>query len=148
MVNEAKAVRELLSRLTMAPFRDRKENPKPGHSLYGNKGLKWFVICPDGAYHKQTAHVNEAWADGPDDIGLESSVLDFATDLVEEDYGELAGVKYSTCHSTIFLTHNFARNSKKEFPRTAKRIESYDEVASRVTSTAHVQLRMRSRDIR
>ena len=57
------------------------------------------------------------------------------------------GVKFMDMPLHDFSDPQFRQEFKKEFPRTAKRIESYDQIASQVSSRREVQLGMRYKNI-
>jgi len=139
--NENEAVRDLLSKLTEAPF--RVTEPVLGDSLHGKK-LKWFVACEEATYVPQTAHADTAWADVDDKkIWLESSIFGFASDFIEEDYGEEASIRFMRMKSHDFSDSLFRQEFWKEFPLVMKKFEDYELVASQISSRRDVQLQLK-----
>jgi hypothetical protein len=137
---EAEAVRETLSKLTGAKF-ELSNTPDDFRNLSINP--RWFVRCKEMVKARNIPYVNEAWKQQDGAIWLESLPLGDTIDWIEAAYGEEAAAKSIDVNYSDFGSKKFQAEFSSEYPLVYQRIQTYEEVAERVSKLwkVHVELR-------
>jgi hypothetical protein len=140
MEKEAESVRETLSNLTGAKF---EVSNTPDDFRNQSINPKWFVRCKEMVQARDIPYVNEAWKQQDGMIWLESLPLGDTIEWIEAAYGEEAAAKSIDANYSDFGSKKFQVEFGGEYPLVYQRIQTYDEVAARVSKLrkAHVELR-------
>jgi hypothetical protein len=137
---ESEVVQETLSTITGVNF-EATNTPDD----FKNQSLhpRWFVKCVDTSRARDIPYVNEAWRQEDGTIWLESLPLGDTIDWIEVAYGEEAAARSLDVNYSDFGTKEFQTGFGSEYPLVYQRIQTYVEVAARVSRTrkVHVELR-------
>lgn len=140
MIHEAEVVRDLLSRLTGAPF--RVTNPEPADPFIRTK-LIWFVACPDAFYLNRMAYAQRVWKDEVG-ITIETDFLGNTVDWIELEYGDDVAGKSRTMDYTDFWSKQVQDEFALEYPRVAERVKLYQRIAANVSKRKAVNIEVRA----
>jgi hypothetical protein len=137
---EAEAVREVLSSLTGAEF---EVSNTPDDFRNQSLNPRWFVRCKDMKQARNIPYLNEAWKQSDGTIWLESLPLGDTIDWIEAAYGEESAAKSIDVNYSDFGSKKFQAEFGSEYPLVYQRIQTYEEVAGRVSKSqkVHVELR-------
>jgi hypothetical protein len=140
-VKEVDAVRDILSRLTGASFQVTNTPDD-----FQNQSLHpiWFVKCTDPAQARTVPHVNEAWKQQDSSIWLESIPLGDTIEWIEVAYGDEAAARSLDVNYSDFATKEFQAKFGRDYPLVYQRIQTYAEVASRVSKARKVSIELRN----
>lgn len=140
MEKEAELVRQTLSNLTGAKF---EVSNTPDDFRNQSINPRWFVKCTDITQARSIPHINEAWRQQDGTVWLESLPLGDTIDWIEAAYGEEAAAKSIDVNYSDFGSKTFQIEFGGEYPLVYQRIQTYDEVAGRVSKVrkVHVELR-------
>jgi hypothetical protein len=140
MEKEAESVSEILSKLTGAKF---EVSNTPDDFRNQSINPRWFVRCREMTQARNIPHVNEVWRQPDDTIWLESLPLGDTIDWIEAAYGEEAAAKSIDVNYSDFGSKKFQVEFGGEYPLVYQRIQTYHEVAGRVSKVrkVHVELR-------
>jgi hypothetical protein len=138
-MSEASSVKEMLSLNLGAPFRiGSPEEYDPAFDEHP----KWFVMCPDILYIKETAHARAAWESQNGNLSIGSHILVDGPALVESLYGEghpkLPELDYSNLSQAEFESEFVGR-----FPLVLNRLGAFKSVASRISTEYGVHLELK-----
>jgi hypothetical protein len=140
MEKEAELVRETISKLTGADF---EVSNTPDDFRNQSINPRWFVKCRDMTQARNIPHVNEAWKQQDGTIWLESLPLGDTIDWIEAAYGEESAAKSIDVNYSDFGSKKFQEEFGGEYPLVYQRIQTYEEVAGRVSKVRklHIELR-------
>ena len=140
-MKEVDAVRDTLSSLTGASFEiTNTPDDFQSQSLHP----AWFVKCTNLAQARTVPHVNEAWKQQDGSIWLESMPLGDTIDWIEVAYGDEAAAQSLDVNYSDFGTKEFQAKFGREYPLVYQRIQTYAEVASRVSKARKVSVELKN----
>jgi hypothetical protein len=135
---EPEEIRTILSEEMGAPFRVAKPLP---HDPATGENPKWFVICPDVKFAKQTGYARAAWADEADKVWIGSDIIGDSIEWIETFYGEESqepNLDYSTLSDDAF-----EKELGKDFPRLLDHIKNIKSIARDVSESRKVHLEIK-----
>lgn len=131
---ESSAVKELMTRLTGAPY----EVSEPPNNFHGRP--RWFVWCPDLYYASKSAHVWAIWLGYDNNLRLESADFGNTSNWVEWSYGEEGAIK-SMKFDYRYSAEEVVRNVlAREFPIVGQRLKQWDQIIAKVSLEKRVGL--------
>lgn len=140
-MNEAEAVREVLSSITQVHF---EVTNVPDDFQTQSLHARWFIQCLDTKEARAVPHVNKAWQQEDGSVWLESLPLGDTIDWIEVAYGEEAAARSLDTNYSDFGTKDFQAGFGNTFPLVYQRIQTYAEVASRISKEKKVHLELRN----
>ena len=140
-MKEAETVRETLSNLTKTDF-----GVTDAPDDFQNRVVRprWFVKCVDVRQARSIPHVNAAWKQQDGYIWLESLPLGDTIEWIEVAYGEEAAARSLDANYSDFGTKEFQAGFGRNYPLVFQRIQTYVEVADRVSKVRKVHLELRN----
>jgi hypothetical protein len=138
-MNEAEAVRDLLSRLTDCPFRICE--PDPFEPVAEGEPV-WFVSCPELIYCAEVAHALLAWKGSTKNVMIQTIPLRYNVHFIERVYGLIAG---DIAHDAGLLDFEDPRARTRlaeDFPLSEELLRVYEGVAERTAKEKGVTLRL------
>ncbi len=128
LTDEQTAVKDLLSRLTGAPFEITKPDPR---DILNNGGCVWSVSCDDLSHLYDALHVQRVWADLAGAIWLRSNSLGNVVDWTEEFNGDVVAAEVSGLHFTSLKDSEARKKLATLSPRTEERIKAFELIVER-----------------
>lgn len=140
-LKEPEIVRGMLSDITGVKF-EITNTPDD----FQNQSLNpiWFVKCVDPIQARSAPYVNEAWKQRDGSIWFETFPLGDTIDWIEVAYGEDAAARSLDLNYSDFGTKEFQSDFGGEYPLVYQRIQTYVEVANRISRARKIYLELRN----
>ncbi len=135
---EIAAIQETMSRLTWG----RYEVVEPTAGFPSSRPVRWFLFCSEFEELTRVANASAIWDDEVSDIWIQSALIGTVSRWIEKEYGGRGTMQAEQTDYTSLEDVTVNQCLSKDFPLVAERLMNYIRIASDVSRTRYVLLRI------